>query len=1161
MESLFLNNKCIRSSNDFGQTHTMKALRVLLFCLLGGIFSPVVAAERETLAKLLQEIDRAALVNDLSKVTKGLAEWKQLEPTAAAPWLKEVAIAQMSGEVSWDGCLEILRRGLIALPENANLHARLAGFCSVRKHAQEAWKHYRWLYEKAVDPAEKLSWAIQMAGVPTDGMAAEDSTPWRWFLSQSGKKSEHLLPLLASGYQRSGGIIDHETIQQAWSKHPREPLVVLEKSRAVQLRGAHLEAISDLKKLIRHEPKILYQLQLVRALIHGRQHEEALALLAKISQQNSLRAPEVETVAALYFEQCLWKEAAAFLTPHCQQEPENYRYLFLLACAQEELRELAAARANFIKLIEIRRDVVPSHAPLLALYPVYRDHSEIGIFYSPISKHLGQPSLPGEARRVRWQIENIHPWESYGYIRRKNGDYGYVEHDLVCRYHGALFIPASLEVAHTYTMQHLVALWCELPPLERAPLEAELWRLGVPAKTVFPAFIPGRIEAETPLLQQLGAAEPTMSPESQAVINTVLQQGDWKAYRIAAQTLEPSHPAMAWRAASRLGADSSATELWSKFTKLNPPRFDPAPVREWRAITPATETTVAFPELTGKRPSFTPQLAAGLKPWPYLPEAPLTLEQIAALPETVPRAIVEKAQAYLDQKKPDEAMEVFRRALRQHPGDRTLLACALQTMDGWAPEGQVILEWGLEPMLNRGQLYYLNDMMPKDRPAIIEKTLALLTELPDWRLETIDFYWIKSREWFLADARLAKACLRIPVAAQAAFEQLHQTLGANHPDLPALAEQTILSKCRHAKYSIDEVVRYVPGALEKRTPEQVVLYQARLDQSPQRLNHLIEKLRTINSLAAHRSADHLELTRELYFCPASELPNVLKRLWRGVSWRAWMRNVPLGRGIPVDVSTLVMADLPNMMPLHTNIHEEVVLLPMLQEQAEHFIKSENLAAAESLFGWITQRCLGDPAQRAKILLADESVAQQAWFTHIMSSGSNQSAYGRFLIEQFRKEVIAPLPAEKAGWAWQRLAAAQNPRLPMDGVISAFGWKGDLAAFDPLSSPDPEGPSQFGQWIKLARLHRAVGTQVSPKADFFAGNLALLTTELQPQTYLVRCYQQDLQRLQQLPAKQQQALARLFREIWRNLFHENSWGHKSVSNPEIDSWLANQGVKL
>lgn len=71
--------------------------------------------------------------------------------------------------------------------------------------------------------------------------------------------------------------------------------------------------------------------------------------MKEIGERKDLNGPEIENVAAFYFEECLWEQAVLFLAPHCTAEPENYRYAFLMACALEESGDHAGAREAFLK--------------------------------------------------------------------------------------------------------------------------------------------------------------------------------------------------------------------------------------------------------------------------------------------------------------------------------------------------------------------------------------------------------------------------------------------------------------------------------------------------------------------------------------------------------------------------------------------------------------------------------------------------------------------------------------------------------------------------------------------------------------------------------------------------------------------------------------------
>ena len=281
------------------------------------------------LPQLLEDLDHAGLIQDMPSVTALIAKWKKLEPTSAAPWLKEMALLQMTGRADGEGCIDVLRKGLKALPTNKTLRARLAGACAANGRPQEALKQYRWLFENALQGHEQLAWVIQMKSVDQ----SEDEVR-RWFLWQSKAHPEDAAPLIYAS-ESCGSYVDSSLLERARALGGQSEMMQLHRGRhALGLRHFS-EGVEVLEALVNGHPRTANKLALVRALIYGGFHERALSLLKELREHVDLLGPEIENVAALYFEECLWEEAIHFLSPHCAAEPENYRYAFLLACAYE----------------------------------------------------------------------------------------------------------------------------------------------------------------------------------------------------------------------------------------------------------------------------------------------------------------------------------------------------------------------------------------------------------------------------------------------------------------------------------------------------------------------------------------------------------------------------------------------------------------------------------------------------------------------------------------------------------------------------------------------------------------------------------------------------------------------------------------------------------
>ncbi len=1089
--------------------------------LVVGFMAQLWATPSERLPQLLEELDHAGLVQDTDRVKSLISEWKQLEPKAAAPWLKEVALTQMSGPMNREAEVEILRRAVKALPANKTLRARLAGLCANANRPQESLAHYRWLFEHATDDLEKFSWALQMGAYELQ----EFARPWfTWQCLQHPK--ELLWPVCAAEVS-----IDGNWVERGRDLNSGNELVQLLRARQAQRMWAIGEATEMLQLLAKDHPSPQNKLQLARAYVYSGQHEAALEILDELARKSNLRNIEVDATAALYFEECLWEKAAAFLGPWCEKEPENYRYRFLLGCAQEEARNLSAAGASFVKLLSIRRDIVPYDPPLPAIYPIEFDGGGRHPF-APVGWRWdnGAPAFPAEAMRVRWFIGTSDVWNAYGYVRREDGDYSYVYHDLVSRYHGnGLMIPSSLEEAWAFAFPHLSALWCEQPPAERKSLEDELWKIGFPAKALLRTAAPGRTEAEFDIFPNAIWECDPMTAEGKAATLAFLSPGaTWEAYREASRVFEKSRPDLAARAIMHLGADPLSRAQYEKTVATNPPWPQLVPLRDFQHPKPTKESIQAFPEIPANlkklvpaewlqptdsqysRPPITDGFARGeisadywaafhrsvvdlvrgsgvsTPPIPSPAEEPkdyaLLKKRISQMTTPTPRAVVEKYHAYLTIGAPLEAASVYTDALAVRPGDRTLLACAMQSLNAREGNAELYQKWGFAPFQNRPQLY--NIVLPEhQREAHLAKVVEYLQTLPDWQRDVIRMGWINGllRDWNdkLPDKRaLSRVAIEIPQAANTAFAVIQQgkgLAGATPPPLEEmvpLAETALLASAKIYQWQTIPILRYRPeddpaGAAD------TLLHHAMQTHSPAVLDRIIPKLEQSPSPYAIIWGQQMKLTRDLYFCDPTDFPDVIRRILRGDGSAAWVEEVSFIRNLPFDFGKLVESEIPTL-PL---TWEDRKINPDSQElrlhtafafQTERLFQRQGPEAAAAFFAPITARCLGPKESRREHLRNRSHPAVAAWLGYVGSPASEDPQFCRWLLEVFKSEFVAPLKSADVGWAWDELARNRKYHFPMTATFKAYGWLNGPADFDPMPNPSGNGRSQLGQFLLTGR---------------------------------------------------------------------------------------------
>lgn len=905
-------------------------LTAVCLCLFGNVAVSKESA-KPRLHDLLDELDQAGLRLEFPRMEKLLDEWKRLEPTSASPWLKEMALKQMSGNYSMGECLDVLRLGLKSLPQNQILHARLAGDCAVNQRPQEALFHYRWLFEHAPSESEKMAWISEMATVEDKSHSLND-----WVLWQSAQAPQDVMWFVRMRRLRdfAGWGMDRE---KAHALAPDNEFVLC--GFRNELRSI-IDDLDGFRQKVNRFPRVENRLILAQRCIYAGEHEEALAILKEVASRPELSPAEAEAVAGLYFEEADWQGAINFLQPRCEAEQENYRYVYLLGCAQQENRQLDAAKATFLKLCSIRRDIVAGHPPLETFLVSHTPGSSRRPFHSSF-KFRPQMPYPAESMRVMFfspDKEHVRGgpgklWHSYGYMRQMNHYYDYVRHDLMAGVDGEMFVPSTLEEAVVFAMPHLSALWCELPPDQRDAFEKALWKCGIPAKAVLRCWAPGREDAEITHGWDVGWECDAMSPLGVAGTRLFCQDQTWPMARETYRTMAKANPIFAKWCESALAFDPKSTEIWKGLNKQSYP--DIGVPKSSQTEPPVVETIAAFPESVGQEiPQLPPlKVAANLQPvplrpilelsnclaagsvsdefwqafrreiaWNYLTELPalkvpahqkLLHPRVGQMSEVTPRAVVEKALAFLYIGDKDSAYQLYFDALNRSPQNRTLQVCAIHQLGDW---DLLYDRWGIEPFLNRLSFW---GNSPPDRWSFTHQFVAGLNELPDWRLDVCEFSWL--REWIAEDEMVRRAALRIPQWAEEAFKTRAEKCYASKGNWEELVDDARLALLAQGRLRIKSPLTPIqdePAVSNPTSAAQVLLRKCRKDHSEKLLIELMQTLSHNGSPHGERLATVLGLTRELYFGAPAIVKSLLKRA-EGFSLN-WMKDVASERGISTD---------------------------------------------------------------------------------------------------------------------------------------------------------------------------------------------------------------------------------------------------------------------
>ena len=267
--------------------------------------------------------------------------------------------------------------------------------------------------------------------------------------------------------------------------------------------------------------------------------------------------------------------------------------------------------------------------------------------------------------------------------------------------------------------------------------------------------------------------------------------------------------------------------------------------------------------------------------------------RIQQMSEVTPRAVVEKARAFLYIGDKDSAYQLYFDALDRSPQNRTLQVCAIHQLGDW---DRLYDRWGIEPFLNRLSFW---GNSPPDRWSFTHQFVAGLNELPDWRLDVCEFSWL--REWIAEDEMVRRAALRIPQWAEEAFKTQatkHYAAKGTWEELVDDARLALLAQGRLRIKSPMMPIQDDPAGSNPTSAAQVLLRKCRKDHSEKLLIDLMQTLSHNGSPHGERLATVLGLTRELYFGTPATVKSLLKRA-EGFSLN-WMKDVASERGISTD---------------------------------------------------------------------------------------------------------------------------------------------------------------------------------------------------------------------------------------------------------------------
>ncbi len=273
-------------------------------------------------------------------------EWKKLVPGATAPVLAEAKLLQAEGRDA--EALTALRSAAGRFEGNEEIRARLAALSVESGRTADALRVYSTLYEEAADLSAKMRW-LQPWG-ETALRAGQLGNLIAQFEDRRRENRDSGAPLMAlAELHRVADNYDarRKALTEAARLKPDDPEIALEIARLESREDNTEAAIQTLRPMLVRDKTGKVAALLADLLIASGQLDEGLKLL---TESTAASPAAVEITALSLARRNEEKSALAFLQPHLQTWPGDWRLHFLAALLEWKTESPAAAAARLLML-------------------------------------------------------------------------------------------------------------------------------------------------------------------------------------------------------------------------------------------------------------------------------------------------------------------------------------------------------------------------------------------------------------------------------------------------------------------------------------------------------------------------------------------------------------------------------------------------------------------------------------------------------------------------------------------------------------------------------------------------------------------------------------------------------------------------------------------
>ena len=478
-----------------------------------------------------QLIELYASAGYYKSALKLIPEWKRLSPGSLLPWMTEATLLERAGKM--DESIAVLQSATRKFPDDPSLFEKLAANYVSTGQTKDAKRVVWRRYEDSKKLSDKVHWATELARIANFDNTTDQLV--KQFEERRQNNPQSVAPLLSliEVYRPQGYSEEHRNALLELSKLKQDDLALLFEIARLEESGNDWQAaIKTLERASLLDKTNQAKQKIAQVYLNNGKFKEGFAMLLEIADAANSTAVDFEQVFVLMVEQEKFQELVDLAAPILQRFPDNYRIGYLVAIANEELNNLDVAKSQFLKLLRIDRQSLPSGARGYSGFIAGRTVREL----------LPQNAI--DLVDLLWE----RPYFVYYY---KNAPQSGLPSEVR--------LPTDLNSCRADSLCHLVKIAQRLPRSKRADLQEQLESLGVEDFKILTT------NPKQDRFLKDGRTLLKIDPDSKAalalaVVETKKGRLPEAAYLKAIDTFKESSPALSLLAISKLDQTKTQTK-------------------------------------------------------------------------------------------------------------------------------------------------------------------------------------------------------------------------------------------------------------------------------------------------------------------------------------------------------------------------------------------------------------------------------------------------------------------------------------------------------------------------------------------------------------------------------------------------------------------------